>query len=168
MAIEMLLLSGRPLPHVLMMLIPEAWQNDEKMSKDKKAFYEFHSAIMEPWDGPASVCFTDGIIVGATLDRNGLRPSRYCVTDDDTLIMASESGVINVNHSKVVKRGRLQPGKMFVADLKQGRIISDDELKSDLCKKQPYQDWLDQSMLNLDSLEISADFNLLEQDQKLF
>ena len=86
-----------------MMLIPEAWQNDEKMSKDKKAFYEFHSAIMEPWDGPASVCFTDGIIVGATLDRNGLRPSRYCVTDDDTLIMASESGVINVNHSKVVK-----------------------------------------------------------------
>ena len=114
----------------------------------------------------SSCSFTDGKQIGATLDRNGLRPSRYCVTDDDTLIMASESGVINVNHSKVVKRGRLQPGKMFVADLEQGRIISDEELKSDLCKKQPYQDWLDQSMLNLDSLEISADFNLLEQDQK--
>ena len=133
MAIEMLLLSGRHTPHVLMMLIPEAWQNDDKMSK-KKAFYEFHSAIMEPWDGPASVCFTDGIIVGATLDRNGLRPSRYCVTDDDTLIMASESGVINVNHSKVKQRGRLQPGKMFVADLEQGRIISDEELKSELAR----------------------------------
>ena len=166
MAIEMLLLSGRPLPHVLMMLIPEAWQNDDKMSKEKKAFYEFHSAIMEPWDGPASVCFTDGIIVGATLDRNGLRPSRYCVTDDDTLIMASESGVINVNHSKVKQRGRLQPGKMFVADLEQGRIISDEELKSELCKKQPYQEWLDQSMLHLSSLEVSSDFSRVEQDQK--
>ena len=166
MAIEMLLLSGRPLPHVLMMLIPEAWQNDDKMSKEKKAFYEFHSAIMEPWDGPASVCFTDGIIVGATLDRNGLRPSRYCVTDDDTLIMASESGVINVNHSKVKQRGRLQPGKMFVADLEQGRIISDEELKSELCKKQPYQEWLDQSMLHLSSLEVPSDFSRVEQDQK--
>ena len=122
MAIEMLVLSGRSLPHVLMMLIPEAWQNDDKMSPEKRAFYEFYSAIMEPWDGPASVCFTDGVLVGATLDRNGLRPSRYCLTDDDTLIMASESGVINVDHGKVVERGRLQPGKMFVADLDQDAL----------------------------------------------
>ena len=121
-----------------MMLIPEAWQNDDKMSPEKRAFYEFYSSIMEPWDGPASVCFTDGVLVGATLDRNGLRPSRYCLTDDDTLIMASESGVINVDHGKVVERGRLQPGKSR-ADLDQGRIISDDEprqvvRKTTVCK----------------------------------
>ena len=152
MAIEMLVLSGRSLPHVLMMLIPEAWQNDSKMTEEKKAFYEFYSAISEPWDGPASVCFTDGVLVGATLDRNGLRPSRYCLTDDDTLIMASESGVINVDHSKVVLRGRLQPGKMFVADLEQGRIISDEELKSDICTRKPYAEWIGASMHYLDAL----------------
>lgn len=152
MAIEMLVLSGRSLPHVLMMLIPEAWQNDDKMSPEKRAFYEFYSAIMEPWDGPASVCFTDGALVGATLDRNGLRPSRYCLTDDDTLIMASESGVINVDHGKVVERGRLQPGKMFVADLDQGRIISDDELKAGLCEKQPYAEWVAETLLHVDDL----------------
>ena len=153
MAIEMLVLSGRSLPHVLMMLIPEAWQNDDKMNSDKRAFYEYYSAMMEPWDGPASVCFTDGVIVGATLDRNGLRPSRYCLTDDDTLIMASESGVINVDHGKVVKRGRLQPGKMFVADLEQGKIISDDELKEDLCNKHDYQSWLNETMVYLEDLK---------------
>ena len=152
MAIEMLVLSGRSLPHVLMMLIPEAWQNDDKMSPEKRAFYEFYSSIMEPWDGPASVCFTDGVLVGATLDRNGLRPSRYCLTDDDTLIMASESGVINVDHGKVVERGRLQPGKMFVADLDQGRIISDDELKAGLCEKQPYAEWVAETLLHVDDL----------------
>ncbi len=165
MAIEMLVLSGRSLPHVLMMLVPEAWQNDTKMSPEKRAFYEFYSAISEPWDGPASVCFTDGVLVGATLDRNGLRPSRYCLTDDDTLIMASESGVINVDHGKVVMRGRLQPGKMFVADLEQGRIISDDELKADLCSRQPYQAWLDESMLYLDELPaVAAEVETPERD----
>ena len=165
MAIEMLVLSGRSLPHVLMMLVPEAWQNDSKMSPEKRAFYEFYSAISEPWDGPASVCFTDGVLVGATLDRNGLRPSRYCLTDDDTLIMASESGVINVDHGKVVMRGRLQPGKMFVADLEQGRIISDEELKMDLCSRQPYQAWLDESMLYLDELpSVGAEVEAPERD----
>jgi glutamate synthase (NADPH/NADH) large chain len=160
MAIEMLVLSGRSLPHVLMMLIPEAWQNDEDMDPVKKAFYEFYSAMMEPWDGPASVCFTDGVLVGATLDRNGLRPSRYCVTDDDMLIMASETGCIDVDHDKVKIRGRLQPGKMFVADLEQGRIISDDELKADLCSRQPYQEWIDQTMVHLKDLPSPEDFEL--------
>ena len=168
MAIEMLVLSGRSLPHVLMMLIPEAWQNDTKMSPEKRAFYEFYSAISEPWDGPASVCFTDGVLVGATLDRNGLRPSRYCLTDDDTLIMASESGVINVDHSKVVLRGRLQPGKMFVADLEQGRIISDDELKADLCTRQPYQAWVDESMLHLNELPEVAASRVIPEPKALF
>ncbi|MEI6892451.1 MAG: glutamate synthase large subunit [Pontiella sp.] len=166
MAIEMLVLSGRSLPHVLMMLIPEAWQNDKDMDPTKRAFYEFYSAMMEPWDGPSSVCFTDGVLVGATLDRNGLRPSRYCVTDDDTLIMASESGVIDVDHDKVKMRGRLQPGKMFVADLEQGRIISDDELKADLCSRQPYQDWIDQTMVHLHDLPSPADFELKTPDSK--
>jgi glutamate synthase (NADPH/NADH) large chain len=159
MAIEMLVLSGRSLPHVLMMLIPEAWQNDPDMDPAKKAFYEFHSAMMEPWDGPASVCFTDGVLVGATLDRNGLRPSRYCVTDDDMLIMASESGCIDVDHSKVKIRGRLQPGKMFVADLEQGRIISDDELKGDLCSRQPYQEWVSKNLIHLKDLPTSPDYD---------
>ncbi len=166
MAIEMLVLSGRSLPHVLMMLIPEAWQNDPEMDPTKRAFYEFYSAMMEPWDGPASVCFTDGVLVGATLDRNGLRPSRYCVTDDDTLIMASETGVINVDHSKVKIRGRLQPGKMFVADLDQGRIISDEELKADLCSREPYQEWLDKNMIHLDELPIADDYELKKPSEK--
>jgi glutamate synthase (NADPH/NADH) large chain len=166
MAIEMLVLSGRSLPHVLMMLIPEAWQNDTEMDPTKRAFYEFYSAMMEPWDGPASVCFTDGVLVGATLDRNGLRPSRYCVTDDDTLIMASETGVINVDHSKVKIRGRLQPGKMFVADLDQGRIISDEELKADLCSRQPYGEWLDKNMVHLNQLPVADDYELKKPSEK--
>ncbi|MBL7016012.1 MAG: glutamate synthase large subunit [Kiritimatiellales bacterium] len=159
MAIEMLVLSGRSLPHVLMMLIPEAWQNDPDMDPDKKAFYEFYSTMMEPWDGPASVCFTDGVLVGATLDRNGLRPSRYCVTEDDMLIMASETGCIDVDHSKVKIRGRLQPGKMFVADLEQGRIISDEELKADICSRQPYQKWVDENLVHLKDLPTSPDYD---------
>lgn len=166
MAIEMLVLSGRSLPHVLMMLIPEAWQNDPEMDEDKKAFYEFYSAMMEPWDGPASVCFTDGVLVGATLDRNGLRPSRYCVTEDDTLIMASETGCIDVKHSKVKIRGRLQPGKMFVADLEQGRIISDEELKKDLCTRQPYAEWVKGNMLHLKDLPAADDYELKQPSAK--
>ncbi len=165
MAIEMLVLSGRSLPHVLMMLIPEAWQNDPEMDKAKKDFYEFYSAMMEPWDGPASVCFTDGVLVGATLDRNGLRPSRYCVTDDDTLIMASETGVIDVDHTKVKIRGRLQPGKMFVADLEQGRIISDEELKADICSRQPYGEWVEENMTRIDELPFLPDLELKDPDK---
>ncbi len=141
-AVELLVLSGRSLPHVMMMLIPEAWDGNTDMTESKSAFYEYHAALMEPWDGPASISFTDGKIVGATLDRNGLRPSRYIVTDDDVIIMASEAGVIEIDPAKIVKKGRLQPGKMFVADLEQGKIISDDELKAEICSKQPYREWL--------------------------
>lgn len=153
-AVEMLVMSGRSLPHVMMMLVPEAWQENPDMDAQKRAFYEYHSNLMEPWDGPASISFTDGKIVGATLDRNGLRPSRYLVTEDDTLIMASETGVLETDPSTVVKRGRLQPGKIFVADLEQGRIISDEELKEDICSRQPYQDWIKDNQVHIDDLPV--------------
>ncbi len=152
-AIELLHLSGRSLPHVMMMLVPEAWDGNEQMSAEQKAFYEYHAAIMEPWDGPASISFTDGKMVGATLDRNGLRPSRYWVLDDDTIIMASEAGVLDVDQSRVVKKGRLQPGKMFVVDMEQGRIIPDEEIKASICAAKPYQKWLDENKLKLEELD---------------
>ncbi len=166
MAIEMLVLSGRSLPHVMMMLIPEAWQNHDTMSQEKKDFYEYYSAIMEPWDGPASVCFTDGVLVGATLDRNGLRPSRYCLMEDDTLIMSSETGALDVDHTKVVLRGRLQPGKMFVANLEEGRIISDEEVKDSIVTQQPYGDWVKNNMLYLDDIEPVEDLVLVQPEPK--
>jgi glutamate synthase (NADPH/NADH) large chain len=148
-AVEMLALSGRSLPHVMMMVMPEAWQENPNMEAHKKAFYQYHANIMEPWDGPASVSFTDGKIVGATLDRNGLRPSRYLVTTDDKLIMASETGVLKTDPAKVIKRGRLQPGKIFVADLEKGRIITDDEVKDGICKEFSYEEWIkEQSYIN--------------------
>lgn len=147
--VEMLVLAGRPLGQVMMMLIPEAWQGNELMSPSKKAFYEYYSSIMEPWDGPASVCFTDGKVIGATLDRNGLRPSRYVLTEDDVLIMASEAGALPIDESKAIFKGRLQPGKIFIADLEQGRIISDDELKDEISNGQPYQDWLKEQKLSM-------------------
>jgi glutamate synthase (NADPH) large chain len=140
--VELLTLSGRSLPHVMMMLIPEAWDGNEAMPEYKRNFYEYHAALMEPWDGPASICFTDGKLVGATLDRNGLRPSRYLVTEDDKVIMASEAGVIEVDQSKVVKKGRLQPGRMFIVNMEEGRIISDEELKEKICTAKPYGEWL--------------------------
>jgi len=147
--IELLVHAGRPLPHAMMMLIPEAWDGNEAMTQEKKDFYEYHANLMEPWDGPASITFTDGKIVGATLDRNGLRPSRFVVTDDDFVVMASEVGVIDIDPAKVISKGRLQPGKMFVVDLEQGRIISDDELKKDICSKQPYGKWLKENKVRL-------------------
>ena len=150
--VELLYHSGRSLPHTMMMLIPEAWDGHEQMEQYKKDFYEFHACLMEPWDGPASISFTDGDIIGATLDRNGLRPSRYCVTSDDLVIMASESGALPVNPKKVIKRGRLQPGKMFLVDMVKGAIISDDELKKDICSSQPYREWLDNMRIDLDQL----------------
>jgi glutamate synthase (NADPH) large chain len=150
--IELLTMTGRSLPHVMMMLIPEAWDGNEQMDPVKKAFYEYHASIMEPWDGPASISFTDGKIIGATLDRNGLRPSRYCITNDDRVIMASESGVLPVDPSTVIKRGRLHPGKMFVVDMDQGRIISDEELKETICSQKPYADWLHQNKIRLEEL----------------
>ncbi|MBA4850075.1 glutamate synthase large subunit [Emticicia sp. BO119] len=145
--IELLYLSGRSLPHVMMMLVPEAWDGNEHMDPVRKAFYEYHAAIMEPWDGPASISFTDGKMVGATLDRNGLRPSRYWVLDDDTVVMASEAGVLDIDQAKVVSKGRLQPGKMFIVDMEQGRIIPDEEVKADICSRQPYQEWLDENKI---------------------
>ncbi|TAE57545.1 MAG: glutamate synthase subunit alpha, partial [Bacteroidetes bacterium] len=129
--VELLVIGGRSLPHVMMMLIPEAWQDNPLMDKDRAAFYEYHALLMEPWDGPASICFTDGKIVGATLDRNGLRPSRYVVTKDERLILASEAGALPLDQSEILEKGRLQPGRILVADLEQGRIISDEELKRD-------------------------------------
>ncbi|MCP9753069.1 glutamate synthase large subunit [Ferruginibacter sp. HRS2-29] len=150
--IELLALSGRSLPHAMMMLIPEAWDGNEQMDPVKKAFYEFHASMIEPWDGPASISFTDGKIIGATLDRNGLRPSRYCVTHDDRVIMASEAGALPVEPSLVKEKGRLQPGKMFVVDMEQGRIISDEELKQTICSQKPYGDWLNQYKIRLEDL----------------
>jgi glutamate synthase (NADPH/NADH) large chain len=150
--IELLTMTGRSLPHVMMMLIPEAWDGNDQMDPVRKAFYEYHASIMEPWDGPASISFTDGKIIGATLDRNGLRPSRYCITSDDRVIMASESGVLPVDPSTVIKRGRLHPGKMFVVDMEQGRIISDEELKEKICSQKPYGDWLNQNKIRLEEL----------------
>ncbi len=151
--IELLTLCGRSLPHVMMMLIPEAWDGNEDMDPLKKAFYEFHASLMEPWDGPASISFTDGKIIGATLDRNGLRPSRYCVTTDDRVIMASETGALPIDQSLIKEKGRLQPGKMFVVDLEQGRIISDDELKEKICSRKPFGDWLNQYKIRLEELD---------------
>ncbi len=152
--IEMLTLAGRSLPHAMMMVIPEAWQDNPLMERDKKAFYEFHASLMEPWDGPASICFTDGKVVGATLDRNGLRPSRYLVTEDDLVVMSSEAGALEIDEATIISKGRLQPGKMFVADLEQGRIISDDELKRDLFTSQPYLEWVQSNKLTLEDIPI--------------
>jgi glutamate synthase (NADPH) large chain len=164
--IELLTLCGRSLPHVMMMLIPEAWDGNDQMDPIKKAFYEFHSAFMEPWDGPASISFTDGKIIGATLDRNGLRPSRYCVTTDDRVIMASETGALPVDPKLVKEYGRLQPGKMFVVDLEQGRIISDDELKKTICSQKPYSEWLNKYKIRLEELpEPRVMFTDIDHDQ---
>ena len=164
--IELLTLCGRSLPHVMMMLIPEAWDGNDDMDPVKKAFYEFHAAFMEPWDGPASISFTDGRMIGATLDRNGLRPSRYCVTSDDRVIMASETGVLPVDPSTIIEKGRLQPGKMFVVDMEQGRIISDDELKKNICSQKPYGEWLNKYKIRLEELpEPRVMFTHLEHEQ---
>ena len=152
MALELLVLSGRSLPHALMMMVPEAWQENPTMDKSRRGFYEYHASLMEPWDGPASICFTDGKVVGATLDRNGLRPSRYMLTKDDFIIMASESGVVDVEPDNVVLRGRLQPGRIFVADLEEGRIITDDELKAQIAGQKPYANWVSEYKINITDL----------------
>ncbi len=151
--LEFLSLSGRSLPHVMMMMIPEPWSNHESMTPDRRAFYEYHSTMMEPWDGPASIAFTDGAIVGASLDRNGLRPSRYYVTKDDMVVMASEVGVLEIEPENILEKKRLEPGRMFLVDTVQGRIISDDELKSTMAAEHPYQEWLDTYMVDLEEIE---------------
>ena len=172
-AVEMLTLSGRSLPHAMAMLIPEAWDNDPTMHPDKKAFYEYHASLMEPWDGPASVAFTDGRVVGATLDRNGLRPARYTVTKDDLLIMSSETGVLPFKPEDIRRKGRLQPGKMLLVDTVEGRIIPDEELKQRLYSRQPYAQWIRDNQISLDKLPepprvYTTDHETLLQRQRAF
>jgi glutamate synthase (NADPH) large chain len=151
--VELLTLGGRSLPHVMAMMIPEAWDSDVTMDDERKAFYEYHASLMEPWDGPAAVAYTDGTVIGATLDRNGLRPARYYVTTDDLVIMASETGVLPVEPSTIRSKGRLQPGRMFLVDLAQGRIVPDEELKDQLKSRQPYRQWIENNQLRLEDLE---------------
>ncbi|MGC4895949.1 glutamate synthase large subunit [Micromonospora sp. DT31] len=150
--LELLHLAGRSLPHAVLMMIPEAWENDPDMRADKRAFYRFHASLMEPWDGPASVAFTDGEVVGAVLDRNGLRPGRWWHTADGLVVLGSEAGVLDLDPATVVAKGRLQPGKMFLVDTVNGRIVSDDEIKTELAAAQPYQDWLHAGLIELDDL----------------
>ncbi|HEY5081276.1 MAG TPA: glutamate synthase large subunit [Bauldia sp.] len=151
-ALEFLVRGGYSLPHAAMMLIPEAWAGNPLMDEERRAFYEYHAAIMEPWDGPAAMAFSDGIQIGATLDRNGLRPARYLVTSDDEVIMASEAGVLPVEESRIVRKWRLQPGKMLLIDLREGRIIADDEIKASLAKAHPYRKWLARTQIQLEEL----------------
>ncbi len=150
--LELLHLAGRSLPHAVLMMIPEAWENHTEMDPAKRAFYHYHSCQMEPWDGPASITFTDGTLIGAVLDRNGLRPSRYWVTDDGLVVLASEVGVLDIDQAKVVRKGRLQPGRMFLVDTAQHRIVEDEEIKAQLAAAHPYQDWLHAGLIHLDQL----------------
>jgi glutamate synthase (NADPH/NADH) large chain len=151
-AVELLAMTGRSLPHVMAMLIPEAWDSDSTMPAEKKAFYEYHASLMEPWDGPAAVAFTDGRVIGATLDRNGLRPARYLITKTGLLVMASEAGVLQFEPEEIEFKGRLQPGKMLLVDVEQGRLVPDEEIKHRLAARQPYGQWLEQHQITLDSL----------------
>ena len=170
-ALEFLFQGGYSLAHAMMMLIPEAWAGNKLMDEDRRAFYEYHAALMEPWDGPAAVAFTDGRQIGATLDRNGLRPARYVVTDDDRVIMASEAGALPVPEEKIVQKWRLQPGRMLLIDLVKGRIISDEEIKAEVARKHPYRKWLDNTQLILEDLKpvepraLRKDVSLLDRQQ---
>ena len=155
-ALELLVAGGYSLPHAMMLLIPEAWAGNPLMDAERSAFYEYHAALMEPWDGPAAVAFTDGRMIGATLDRNGLRPARYLITDDDMVLMASEMGVLDIPQEKIVKKWRLQPGRMFLIDLEAGRIVDDTELKNQLATAKPYRDWIAQSRFFLGDMEAGA------------
>ena len=155
--LELMTLAGRSLPHAVMMMVPEPWTAHESMSAGKKAFYEYHACLMEPWDGPAAIAFTDGTMMGAVLDRNGLRPSRYTVTKDDLVIMASEAGVLPVEPERVAYKGRLEPGRMFLVNMNEGRIVSDEEIKQQIATEQPYRDWLDQHLVKLGDLPDVAD-----------
>ncbi|AUC82470.1 glutamate synthase large subunit [Lacinutrix sp. Bg11-31] len=153
MVVELLLMTGRSLPEAMMMLVPEAWEKNPNMSDAKKAFYEFNSCLMEPWDGPASIPFTDGNFIGAVLDRNGLRPSRYTVTKKGNVIMSSETGVVDIKPENIEYHGRLEPGKMFLVDMNQGRIVNDEEIKEDIASRHPYREWLDKNLIHLRDLK---------------
>ncbi len=154
--LELLTMAGYPISQAVMMMIPEPWEQHTTMDERRKAFYEYHAAMLEPWDGPASIVFTDGRQIGATLDRNGLRPSRYCVTDDDLVIMASESGVLPIPENKIVRKWRLQPGKMFLIDLEQGRMIDDEEIKATLAHSKPYKQWIENLRIRLDDVQTTT------------
>jgi len=171
--VELLYLAGRSLPHVMAMLVPEAWAGDPTMSAEKRAFYEYHASLMEPWDGPAAIAFTDGRVIGATLDRNGLRPARYLVTHDDLVILASETGVLPVPPERVRAKGKLQPGRMFLVDLEQGRIVPDEEIKHRLASRRPYAEWLARHQITLDKLPEPprwhpTDFATIRRRQRCF
>ena len=168
--LELMILAGRSLPHAMMMMIPEPWAAHESMSEEKKAFYEYHSCLMEPWDGPASIAFTDGTMMGAVLDRNGLRPSRYTVTKDDLVIMASEAGVLPIEPERIAYKGRLEPGRMFLVNMEEGRIVADEEIKQQIVTQQPYGEWLDRHRVRLADLEdstrnVSCDLPLLQRQR---
>ena len=155
--LELLVMSGRSLPHAIMMMIPEAWSKNKTMDPDLKAFYEYHATIMEPWDGPAAVIFTDGDMIGGTLDRNGLRPARYVITKDDRIILSSEVGVLDIHSDNVKQYGKLQPGKMFLIDLIKKRIVPNEEIKKEISSKQPYKKWVEENIIHIDALP-DADF----------
>ncbi|MGH3697077.1 MAG: glutamate synthase large subunit [Pseudonocardiaceae bacterium] len=170
--LELLYLGGRPLPHAVLMMIPEAWENHTEMDPARRAFYEFHSTLMEPWDGPALVAFTDGTVIGAVLDRNGLRPARYWVTEDGLVVLASEVGVLDIDPATVVRKGRLEPGRMFLADTAAGRIVGDDEIKGRLAAEHPYADWVAQGLTRLEDLpererEVPTHASLVRRQQSL-
>jgi glutamate synthase (NADPH) large chain len=171
--VDFLVASGRSLPHVMMMLVPEAWEKDPSMSEEERAFYEFHANLVEPWDGPAALCYTDGELIGATLDRNGLRPAKYVVTSDGLVVLASELGVLRLDPSRVIHKGRLQPGKMFLVDTVKGSVISDEEIKAQVVHRQPYKEWLEERKVDLATLPKAAakptpDAASLGQQQRLF
>ena len=171
--LELLVLAGRPIAHAIMMMIPEPWSNHETMDPDLRAFYQYHSCLMEPWDGPASIAFTDGRQIGAILDRNGLRPSRYCVTRDDRVIMASETGVLDIPAEDIVAKGRVQPGHLFLIDTEAGRIIGDAEIKRQLAAEKPYRKWIAEHLVHLGDLpaapeSAAPDHDTLRQRQIAF
>ena len=165
--VDFLLASGRSLPHVMMMLVPEAWTHDPEMSAEKKGFYEYHGCLVEPWDGPAALCFSDGELIGATLDRNGLRPAKWVVTSDGLVVLASEFGVLDIDPARIVKKGRLQPGKMFLVDPKAGRLVSDAEIKKRVATQQPYAEWVAENKIDLSSLDDVPSLYTIPHDELL-
>ncbi|MBE7413271.1 MAG: glutamate synthase large subunit [Leptospiraceae bacterium] len=171
--LELLVMGGRSLPHAIMMMIPEAWSKNKEMDPDKKAFYEYHACLMEPWDGPSAIAFTDGRIIGATLDRNGLRPARYIITEDDEIIFGSEAGVLNVPTEKILKQDRLKPGRILLIDLEKGQILDDEEVKKQISTQKPYREWVEEKMVRLTSLAdthtaIAVDHNTILERQRVF